>query len=174
MPVSQQPPNPSASAVAPKRILVVDDIPEICELFRSLHRRIRLLPTEFTFDVNSARALNLVREAPYDLVISDFRMREVDGIEILQAARERNPQGRRILMTGYNEIPTSMERITAADIDAYVQKPLKTQEVLVLMLDMLTNNEEAISAYRRQAREIETLGSREETMGAGRHSASWA
>ncbi|HET6403666.1 MAG TPA: response regulator [Candidatus Thermoplasmatota archaeon] len=156
-----------------KRILVVDDIPEIGDLFRGIHRRLRSPACAFFSEVNSARALELVRSTPFDLVISDYRMREVDGIEVLRAARECNPSGHRVLMTGYNEIPTTMQRIRAADIDAYIQKPLKAQDILVMIIDMLNENRDAIAAYRAEAREIEVLGGREEDVRAGRHSGSW-
>lgn len=149
-----------------REVLVVDDLPEIGDFFKALIRRLREFDIHLITEVNSARALEMVRETPFDLVVSDFRMRQVDGVEVLRAAHERNPKGLRILMTGYNEIPTSMDRIRMAHVDAYIQKPLKSQDLLLLIFDFLNGNAEAIDACRRYAREMESLGAREEASGA--------
>ena len=163
----------AASAEAPpakpkgtaRELLVVDDLPEIGDFFKALIRRLRELDIHLHTEVNSARALEMVRERPFDLVVSDFRMRHVDGVEVLRAAYEKNPRGLRILMTGYNEIPTSMSRIRDAHIDAYIQKPLKSQDLLLLIFDFLKGNQDAIESSRRYAREMEEMGAREEAEG---------
>lgn len=148
---------------APRRVLVVDDVPEILDLFRGLTRRIRAVPIQLVTEVNSARAKELAAQQPFDLVLSDFRMRQADGVEVLQAAHDRNPEGKRILMTGYNEVPTDIERIRHAQIDAYIQKPLKSQDLLQLMLDFLQENKATIAACRSRARELEDAATREST-----------
>jgi len=144
-----------------KRVLVVDDVPEILDLFKGLMRRVRTVPVQLATEVNSARARDLAASEPFDLVISDFRMRQLDGVEVLTAARSRHPEGRRVLMTGYNEVPTDLARIQAAGIDAYVQKPLKSQDLLHLILDFLQDDEAAIAACQAQARALEGGASRE-------------
>lgn len=148
-----------------REILVVDDLPEIGDFFKALMRRLREFDIHLHTEVDSARALETVRQRPFDLVVSDFRMRQVDGVEVLRAAYEKNPRGCRILMTGYNEIPTSMDRIREAQIDAYIQKPLKSQDLLLLIFDFLNGNQEAIESSRRYAREMESMGAREEAQG---------
>lgn len=137
-------------------------MPEICEFFVALMRRLKGFDITLTTETDSAKALELVRGAPFDLIVSDFRMRHVDGVEVLSAARAANPRGHRVLMTGYNEIPTSIERIREAGVDAYVQKPLKSQDLLLLLLDFLSANDESIERWRENARELELVGVREE------------
>lgn len=156
------PPDPLDFRTQAREILVVDDLPEICDFFTALLRRLRDFDVRLTTETNSAAALDLVRERAFDLVVSDFRMKQVDGIEVLTAARHRNPSGRRILMTGYNEIPTSVDRIREADVDAYIQKPLRSQDLLLLVVDFLNGSERAIEACRAHARELEAVGLREE------------
>jgi two-component system response regulator HydG len=155
---------PNGAPQSSRQILVVDDLPEIGDFFRALMRRMKDFDIQITTEVNSQRALELVEERTFDLVISDFRMRQVDGIEVLSAARKKNPDGLRVLMTGYNEIPTSMERIRGAKIDAYVQKPLRSQDVLLLIFDLLSGNAVALERCRADARELEVMGSREESL----------
>src|ERR1051325_5033004 len=159
--------NESTPAAAPKRareVLVVDDLPEIGDFFRALMRRMHEFDIQLTTEANSEKALDLVYKSKFDLIISDFRMRKVDCIEVLPAARGHNPDGLRVLMTGYNEIPTSMDRIRGAKIDAYVQKPLRSQDVLLLIFDLLSGNAVALERCRADARELEVMGSREESL----------
>ena len=144
-----------------REVLVVDDLPEIGDFFRALMRRMHDFDIRLTTEANSEAAVKLVREHKYDLVISDFRMKQADGIEVLSAARSSNPEGLRVLMTGYNEIPTTMDRIRKAGVDAYIQKPLKSQDILLLIFDFLNGNKGAIDAFRHEARELETMGSHE-------------
>lgn len=148
------------------RALVVDDIPEICDLYRALFRRIRGIDVDLTVETDPSEAIRRVGEASYDLVISDFRMKHADGVDVLTAARAANPRGRRILMTGYNEIPTTIERIREARIDAYVQKPLNAQDLLLMMTDVLTGDEDRLAKYREEAHEMEEIALREERMEA--------
>lgn len=157
----EEAPNAGGAEKRSREVLVVDDLPEIGDFFRALMRRMREFDIKLTTEANSERALELVRANRYDLIISDFRMRQVDGIEVLTAARQQNADGLRVLMTGYNEIPTSMERIKEARIDAYVQKPLRSQDILLLIFDFLNGNRSAIDACRQEARELETMGSHE-------------
>ncbi len=159
-------PAPSPTPPPPKQareVLVVDDLPEIGDFFRALLRRMHEFDIKLTTEANSEKALDLVKSNEYDLIISDFRMRQVDGIEVLSAARTYHSDGLRVLMTGYNEIPTSMDRIREAHIDAYVQKPLRSQDILLLIFDFLNGNRNAIDACRQEARELETMGSHENT-----------
>ena len=153
----------SLQEAGPRReILIVDDVPEILDFFKGLSRRLNGLSVHVTTENNSARALDAVKAQKFDVIVSDYRMRQVDGVEVLQAAREHHPAGHRILMTGYNEIPTSLDRIRAAGVDAYIQKPLKSHDLLLLLLDFLHGNEAAIAACRGHARELEAIASREE------------
>jgi DNA-binding NtrC family response regulator len=152
---------------ATREILVVDDLPEICAFFTSLLRRLREYDVKLTTETDSAAALEVVQNKPFDLIVSDFRMRQVDGVEVLSAARHANPQGKRILMTGYNEIPTSVERIREADVDAYIQKPLRSQDLLLLIFDFLNENPRTLDSCRAHARELEAMGLREERGATG-------
>lgn len=144
-----------AAQPAPQRILVVDDLPEICTIFKDLSRRMRTTKVELVTETNSQRALDLLQHQAFDLVVSDFRMREVDGIEVLRSAYAENPAGYRVLMTGYNDIPTSVQRIRDAHVDAYLQKPLHTQELLLMLLGFLRHDEALLLECRQHARDIE-------------------
>lgn len=150
------------SAPKARDVLVVDDLPEIGDFFAGLLRRLKAFDIHVTTTTDPAKALELLRAKRFDLVVSDFRMSGHDGIDVLEAARHASPDAGRILMTGYNEIPAAMSRIVGARVDAYIQKPLKAQDLLLLIVNFLDGDQDAIEACRRNAREMETLGLREE------------
>lgn len=145
-----------------RSVLVVDDLHEIAEFFTILARRMAGHGVRLRTETDPAKALGLLKQDSFDLVVSDFRMPGVDGVEVLKAAHASNPAGRRILMTGYNDIPTPISRIREARIDAYLQKPLRSQDLMLLMLDLLNENESVLATCRQRAREMERLGAREE------------
>lgn len=151
--------------MSPIRILVVDDLPDVCVLFQGLARRIRGVDVEVTTQTSGRRAIRMLEEGPFDLVVSDFRLRDVDGLDVLRAARRANPEGHRILMTGYNEVPASLERIEEARVDAYLRKPMDAQDLLLVLLDFARRNASAIDEFRRHAREMER-DARHEAYGA--------
>src|SRR5581483_1381816 len=145
-----------------REVLVVDDLPEIGQFFMGLLRHLKGFDIKLTTETDPERAIALLRERRFDLVVSDFRMKGRDGVDVLEAALASNPMAGRILMTGYNEIPAPVSRIRKARIDAYVQKPLRAQDLLLLIFNFLHHDAEAIEVCRRAAREMEALGDRED------------
>lgn len=109
---------------SPPRILVVDDVPEILQFFVQVAATLKATPVSIETANDPLAALALVQEREFDVVVSDFNMAHTDGLTILTAARARHPQGHRVLMTGYNEILASDERIHEAGLDGQIQKPM--------------------------------------------------
>lgn len=129
----------------------MDDVPEIVRFVESTARRLRQHEIEITSTTRAREALAFASATPFDLVVSDLRMPEVDGLSILTAAHVRNPDGRRVLMTGYNEIPASGASYSAAGLDGCVLKPLPMTDLLDLLGAMLAEDESAIEPYRLAA-----------------------
>lgn len=139
----------------PLRILVVDDVPEIGAFFAALARH---LPTDKVTlrAVSDAReALRVLGAEAIDVVISDWRMPHASGIELLTYARSKRPRARRILITGYGEILEDPARLAAASIDAYLHKPIRAQDALILLHAALSDDPRAMEPYRIQARAVD-------------------
>jgi DNA-binding NtrC family response regulator len=81
-----------------QNILIVDD--EV-EIRNSLARRYKLKGYNVETAPNGRDALNLLEVKPYQVVISDIKMPELDGIELLRKIRDEYPMTRVIMMTGY-------------------------------------------------------------------------
>ena len=102
-------------------ILIVEDDPAMRHLIRDT------LATEgitAQMSEESRAAARLIAESPIDIVITDLLMPHLDGMEILARAREHNPDGVVILITGYGTIESAVAAIRKGAYD-YVQKPFE-------------------------------------------------
>ncbi len=109
-----------AGEPAPKRILVVDDELGLCAGIQEALRREGHL-VDATQDARAA--LKACREKPYHLVITDFKMPGLTGVELLTQARAANPDTVFILMTAYGTVESAVEAMKRGAYD-YLAKPL--------------------------------------------------
>lgn len=65
---------------------------------------------------------------PFDLIITDLGMKEVGGIEVLKTAKEINPDGMVMILTGYGSLTSAIEAIQFK-ADDYILKPCETEEL---------------------------------------------
>ena len=77
---------------------------------------------------SGAEALRLAAERPFDIVLSDVQMPDIDGIEVLRRLRSIAPDLSVILVTAYGTIETAIRALHEGAID-YVRKPFKLDEV---------------------------------------------
>jgi DNA-binding NtrC family response regulator len=112
------------------RVLVVDDDAEV----------VRLLEQDLTacgYTVlpvcSGAEAVRLLRETPVDAVVTDLRMPDVDGLEIVRAAAESQSEAKVIIITAFATIASAIDAVKRGAFD-YVSKPFEIEE-LVLALE---------------------------------------
>lgn len=106
-------------------LLFVDDEERILRtLVLAFRVRYRVLSAS-----SGEEAIALLREHPVDVVISDQRMPQMTGVEVLRAAREIAPHAMRILLTGYAELASIVGSINEGEIFRYVQKPWRLEEL---------------------------------------------
>ena len=75
---------------------------------------------------NGRQAMELLRTAPSDLIISDVRMPDMNGIELLRAARELFPNIEVVLMTAFANVDAAREAFLLGAYD-FVQKPFDNE-----------------------------------------------
>jgi two-component system response regulator HydG len=100
------------------RILVVDDKPNMRHLFAKIFRD---LGDVVTAD-GGARALSLLEQGRFDVVVSDIRMPDLDGHALLQEIRKRPDPPEVILMTAYATVESAVEALRQGAFD-YLTKP---------------------------------------------------
>jgi two-component system, probable response regulator PhcQ len=111
------------------RLLIVDDEPGVlAALQRSLRARYRERLLVRTC-ADPLAALALVRDEPFDIVLSDLRMPGADGIELLSLVAAVLPASVRLLLTGTADFTTAQRAITDAGVFRYLCKPWTDAEL---------------------------------------------
>lgn len=105
---------------ASAHILVVDDDAAHRTMLRTLLRSWGAAADEAG---DGAEAIELCRKAPYDLILMDVLMPNVDGISALQAIKSYNPSIPILIMTAYSRVESAVEAVKAGAYD-YLSKPL--------------------------------------------------
>lgn len=103
-----------------KRILFVDDEPNLLAGLRRMLRSMRR-EWEMMFVSGGAEALAVIAEQPVDVIVSDMRMPEMDGAELLQRVMEQSPETVRIVLSGQAERSAILRG--AGAIHQYLGKP---------------------------------------------------
>ena len=108
------------------RILVVDD--ELT-IRKSIQKRLEKEGYEVTSADNAKDALQLFQENSFDTVISDIRMEEMDGLELLKRLQDHRRDIPVVMVTGAPSLDTAQESIKAGAYD-YITKPIE-REILI-------------------------------------------
>src|SRR5262249_40524915 len=114
---------PDARTAESARILVVDDERSMREMLAILLRR---EGHEVAVAENGRTAIDLLNQRPFDLVVSDARMPDVDGLEVLRHARSVNPAIIAIMVTAYGS-PDLIRGVAQLGVNDYVEKPFNTE-----------------------------------------------
>jgi len=81
---------------------------------------------------NGEKALEKLKKNYFDLVLLDYKMPGMDGMEVLQETKRLNPEIDVILMTAYGTIETAVKAMKAGAAD-YITKPIELAELLILI-----------------------------------------
>ncbi len=73
--------------------------------------------------------LQLFENEAFDVVITDLKMPDVDGIEVLRIIKERRPSVEVVIMTGYQTVETAVKAIKLGAFD-YIEKPFTPEQML--------------------------------------------
>ena len=134
---------------AASTILCVDDEPSILSALRRLFRA-------KGFQVRVAEGgqagLDVLASEPIDLVISDMRMPEMDGVMFLEQVRQRWPDTMRLLLTGYADITSIMGAINRGEIYRYIAKPWDDNDIILIVRSALQQR-----AMEQEQRRLQAL-----------------
>jgi DNA-binding response OmpR family regulator len=108
-----------------KNILVVDDEVAVNNNIRKI-----LLKKGYQVDqaITKEEALESIASHPYNLILLDLKIPGVKGLELLQTIRDKNPQAKVIMITGYASIETAVEAARMGAVD-YLPKPFTPDEI---------------------------------------------
>jgi DNA-binding NtrC family response regulator len=107
------------------RVMIVDDEPIV-------GKRLRPALEKHGFEVETfldpSKALARLQEQEFDIVVTDFRMEELDGIQVLTHVMEKCPNTRVILITGYATVEVAREALVKGAFD-FIAKPFKPKDL---------------------------------------------
>jgi two-component system response regulator PilR (NtrC family) len=118
-------------------ILVVDDE-------NSMREFLEIMLNKEGYQVATAagggEAIDLLKKSDFDLVITDIRMKEIDGLEVLKKCKELHPNTIVILISAYASTSTAVEAMKWGAYD-YLPKPFKVREIKAVIRDALETAE---------------------------------
>lgn len=118
------------------RILVVDDEPRVAKTLRDL---LVLAGFDVKIAQNGKQAMRILKSpAHFDLLITDMKMPEMDGLELLRLAHEVNKTLPVVVLTGCGTVENGINALEEGAHD-YVLKPFNTEKLLLVVWQALKN-----------------------------------
>ena len=140
------------------RIMIVDDEPNI------LSSLMRALRPEKDWEVETDEvvdeALKRIQTANFELVISDYRMPEMSGVEFLSEVRKIQPEAMRLILSGFTDLDALLGAINEAEIYRFICKPwddfdlISTLKNALAHRGVLVENRRLADQVRQQQEEL--------------------
>jgi DNA-binding NtrC family response regulator len=112
------------------KIMVLDDEPIVCKRLKpALEKQGHEVET-FT---QSSEAMMRIKEVDYDIIITDLKMKGIDGMQLLEEAKRRSPKTEIIVITGFATMETAKESFHKGVFD-FIAKPFKLSEIQDVVL----------------------------------------
>ncbi len=137
-----------------ENILIVDDDIHILEL---LHRHLQSWNYHTYKAVSVKEAVAILRDTSIDLLITDLKMPEVDGFELVKFVSEHYPKLPKLIVTGYPSVQDSLEAIKSGVV-AYLTKPFTKSELKDAMDDALKKSKKVQDSNTQKKEHKEFYG----------------
>lgn len=105
-------------------VLIVDDEKDNLDALNRLLRR----DFEVVLAISPIEAIKKIQQKEYSVLVSDQRMPEMTGVELLEKARQIRPRTTRVLLTGYTDIASVIDAINRGNVYRYIAKPWDPEE----------------------------------------------
>lgn len=140
------------------KLLFVDDEDRIINLLRMMFRA----EYEVFTTTSGHEALQIIAQHRIDVIVSDQRMPQMLGIELLNEVRKRSPGTMRILLTGYSDLTAIVGSVNDGEVYRFINKPWDHEEIKSTIAG-------AVEAARAtaEAAQMSTLAPNTSTFGAG-------
>src|SRR2546423_10030089 len=107
------------------KVLVVDDEESVVVTIKAI---LQLDGYDVATTTSGVQARAMVRDTEYDLVLTDLRLEDGDGLDVLKAVRESYPETVTIMLTGYASLESAIQALRAGAYD-YLVKPSEVEEL---------------------------------------------
>ena len=138
-------------------LLVVDDEPEVCDsVYHLLYRRYHVLRAH-----GAAEAVELMAQHEVEIIMTDQRMPELTGVEMLQKIKSQYPEAIRMLFTGFADINSVIAAINQGHVYRYLSKPWRPEELEAAVADAaaeytrIVQHSRELASCRKRIAELE-------------------
>jgi signal transduction histidine kinase len=137
-------------------VLVVDDEPDVVASVKDLLR----LDYKVLGATRAADGLAMLDREPVHVVMTDQRMPETTGVELLARVRERHPDAMRLLFTGYADIRAVVDAINRGNVYRYITKPWDPDDLMATIreacdrYDLLAERKDLLQQLQQQNAEL--------------------
>lgn len=140
-----------------ERFLVVDDDPDITG---ALSRVLQSMGFEVVAYNDSQEA---VKEERFDVVLSDFMMPHLNGVELLSRLREKNPNAVRLMLTAASDFKVALEAVNRGEVFRLLAKPWRLDDLKAAVSQavdysrLIRDNERLVSEVAKQNAELKEI-----------------
>jgi DNA-binding NtrC family response regulator len=145
------------------RILLVDDESNVLS---ALKRALFDEPLDISSVTSAEEALEILKEEPFKVVISDERMLGMQGSEFLALVRKNYPDTIRMMLTGHATLEAAMKAVNEGEIYRFFSKPWNDHDLkfairsAIEKFDLETENRRLLATVKQQSLEIKVLEKR--------------
>lgn len=140
-------------------LLVVDDEPDVGDsVYDLLRREFQVLRAR-----SAAEGFKLIQDNEVHIVMTDQRMPQISGVELLKNLRVRHPLAIRILFTGYADFESVIAAVNQGRIFQFIKKPWQPEELVQAVRSAAEEYEQIVAHNEREAKlqaELENLRNR--------------
>lgn len=140
-----------------QHVLVVDDEPDIREALKATIEAYLENVDVFT-SCSGNRAVEFLKDQKVHLIITDYRMPGMDGIEFLHQAREICPDTPRIMITAYPDVDLAIRALRESQITNFIPKPLRRENIVVVVASTLHERRARLMRNQALASALGSLG----------------
>jgi DNA-binding NtrC family response regulator len=130
------------------KVLVIDDDPEMLDLARF---HLEKSGYEVTSAETGAQGLRLVAEHRHEVALTDLKLPDIDGIELVTKLKESSPATEVIMITGYGAVTEAIEA-TKAGAFYFMEKPVEFEELMALIERAVERGRQVVEIERLRAK----------------------
>jgi DNA-binding NtrC family response regulator len=127
------------------RVLVVDDDERV---LRSVERVLTSAGHQVHTESLGALSLDIAASKPFDVALVDYKLQEMDGLEVLQRLREIQPRCVRMLMTGELVLPLVVTAVNVGKVSRVIEKPFDANTLVETVSEALANHNRLTAMLR--------------------------
>ena len=139
------------------KLLFLDDEENV---LKSLKRLFQDKEYEIYTANNGLEGIKLLEELEFSLILSDYRMPELNGIEFLKFVKEKSPNTIRMILTGFTDVDVAISAINEGEVYKFIEKPWNEENLKVQVkralehYELVKEREELLEKIKNQNEEL--------------------